>query len=130
MTRTNAPRADAALVVIDRWNKASAASDVDAIVKLFAPDALILADNSKAVVSGEAEIREYFKDTIRAGEPYKLRGTQENNVLSEDVVLVTQYSTWTNPPSGQALPQRITFVLAKQNGAWLIVHFHSSATPN
>lgn len=127
---TNAPRADGALDVIDRWRKALAASDVDALVKLFAPDAMILADNSKAVVGGAAEIRKYFEDAIRGGKLNQIRGTEQNEVLSEGVVLVTQYSAWTNPPSGQALPDRITFIIARQNGSWLIVHLHSSATPN
>lgn len=128
---TNAPRADGALDVIDRWHKAFAASDVDALVKLFAPDATILADNSKTVVGGAADVRKYFEETIRTRKPVPPAPTsQQNDVLSEDIVLITRYSPWTNPPPGQVLPERLTFVVTRRNGSWLILHLHSSATPN
>src|SRR6478672_8531963 len=43
-----------ALAVLDEWTKAFAASDVDAIVKLNAPDALFMGTGSQTVVTDPA----------------------------------------------------------------------------
>ena len=53
---TAGPKEDA-LVVLDQWAKAFAASDVDAIVKLYASDALFMGTGSKSVVTQTADIR-------------------------------------------------------------------------
>ena len=44
------PKEDA-LQVVERWAKAFTDSDVDGIVKLYAPDALFLGTGSKTVLS-------------------------------------------------------------------------------
>jgi ketosteroid isomerase-like protein len=43
--------------VVERWAKAFTDSDVDAIVALYAPDALFLGTQSKAVVAEPSGIR-------------------------------------------------------------------------
>jgi uncharacterized protein (TIGR02246 family) len=127
---TARPRADEAFQVMEAWTRASKASDIDAIIKLFAPDALLMGADSKTVITGQAHIRKYFEDSFLTRRTRVLGITQQNAVLSDDVVLVTQYSVWTNAPEGYSFPERITFVLARRGVGWLIVHFHSSATPN
>jgi uncharacterized protein (TIGR02246 family) len=126
---TNAPRADGAFDVMEQWDKAFAASDIGAIVKLFAPDALLMADDTRTVIHGPDAIRKYFEDMFRAQKPRMLGPTLENRILSEDAVVFAQYSAWTNAPEGQTFPDRITFVVAKSDAGWRIVHLHSSATP-
>ena len=126
---TNAPRADGAFDVMEQWDKAFAAADVGAIMKLFAPDALLMADDTKTVISGPEAIRKYFEDAFRGQKPRTLGPTQENRILSEDVVVFAQYSAWTDAPEGQTFPDRITFVVAKSEAGWRIVHLHRSATP-
>jgi uncharacterized protein (TIGR02246 family) len=127
---TGRPRATEALAVMERWNRAYAASDIDTIMQLFATDALLVGASSKTVVSGHAQIREHFEKGFLNQRKRVLGATQENDVLSESVVVVTQYSAWTNAPDGYTFPDRITFILAKRDAGWLIVHFHGSATPN
>ena len=53
------PKEDA-LQVVEKWAKAFTESDVDGIVKLYAPDALFLGTGSKTVVVKPEEIRKYF----------------------------------------------------------------------
>ncbi len=50
------PKEDA-LLVLDQWSKAFAASDVDAIVSLYSADALFMGTGSKSVVTDSAAIR-------------------------------------------------------------------------
>ncbi len=53
------PREEA-LQVLEKWTNAFAASDVDAILKLHAPDALFMGTGNKTVVSATEDIRKYF----------------------------------------------------------------------
>jgi hypothetical protein len=58
----NAGPKEDALAVVDKWTKAFAASDVDGIVKRYAPDALFVGTSSKAVVVKPEGIRSYFEN--------------------------------------------------------------------
>lgn len=121
-----------ALQIVDRWAKAFAASDVDAIVKLYAPDALFLGTGSKAVVTKPEGIRTYFEAGLLVNRP---RGatlnSYESMLLSDDAVLVTGLDTVTGVKDGNPISAsgRVTFVVAKRGADWQIVHFHRSAMP-
>jgi uncharacterized protein (TIGR02246 family) len=121
-----------ALQIVDRWVKAFAASDVDAIVKLYAPDALFMGTGSKAVVTKSEGIRTYFEAGLLVNRP---RGATLNSfesmVLSDGAVLVTGLDTLTGVKDGNPTSSsgRVTFVVAKRGADWQIVHFHRSAMP-
>ena len=121
-----------ALQIIDRWAKAFTASDVDAIVKLYAPDALFMGTGSKAVVTKPEGIRTYFEAALLNNRP---RGatlnSYESMVLSDNAVLVTGLDTTTRVKDGTPISAsgRVTFVVAKRGADWQIVHFHRSAMP-
>ena len=121
-----------ALQIIDRWAKAFTASDVDAIVKLYAPDALFMGTGSKAVVTKPEGIRTYFEAALLNNRP---RGatlnSHESMVLSDNAVLVTGLDTTTRVKDGTPISAsgRVTFVVAKRGADWQIVHFHRSAMP-
>jgi uncharacterized protein (TIGR02246 family) len=121
-----------ALQIIDRWAKAFSASDVDAIVKLYAPDALFMGTGSKAVVTKPEGIRTYFENALLSNRP---RGatlnSYESMVLSDDAVLITGLDATTRVKDGTPIsaPGRVTFVVAKRGADWQIVHFHRSAMP-
>jgi len=57
------PKEDA-LAVLETWGKAFSASDVDGIVKLYAPDALFIGTASKTVVVKPAGIRACLEECI------------------------------------------------------------------
>ena len=121
-----------ALQVIDRWAKAFTASDVDAIVKLYAPDALFMGTGSKSVVTKPEGIRTYFENALLIDRP---RGASLNSfesmVLSDNAVLVTGLDATSRVKDGTPIsaPGRVTFVVAKRGADWQIVHFHRSAMP-
>ena len=121
-----------ALQVIDSWAKAFTASDVDAIVKLYAPDALFMGTGSKAVVTKPEGIRTYFEAALLNNRP---RGASLNSfesmVLADNAVLVTGLDTVTGVRDGTptSASGRVTFVVAKRGADWQIVHFHRSAMP-
>ena len=126
------PKEDA-LQVLEKWTKAFAASDVDTIVKLYAPDALFMGTGSKTVETDPAAIRKYFEGALLTRRPRAAPiSSQEVMVLSDTAVLITGLNNSTGVLDGKTFsnPGRVTFVIAKRGSDWKIVHFHRSAMPN
>ena len=125
------PKEDA-FQVLEKWTKAFSDSDVDSIVKLYAADTTFLGTGSKAVVVKSDEIRKYFERALLNNRP---RGAKLDSysatVLSEATVLFTGLDTVTGVQDGVPFSAngRVTFVVAKRDAEWQIVHFHRSAMP-
>jgi uncharacterized protein (TIGR02246 family) len=126
------PKEDA-LQVVEKWAKAFTDSDVDGIVKLYAPDALFLGTGSKTVVVNPEEIRKYFEQALLNNRPRGARlDSHSAMVVSDTAVVVTGLDTVTGVRDGKPLSAngRVTFVIGKRGSDWQIVHFHRSAMPN
>lgn len=125
------PKEDA-LQVIEKWTKAFTDSDVDGIVKLYAPDALFLGTGSKTVVTRPEEIRKYFEQALLSNRPRGAKvGDHSVMVVSDTVVVVTGLDTVTGVRDGTPFSAngRVTFVVARRGPDWQVVHFHRSAMP-
>ena len=125
------PKEDAT-AVLDQWAKAFAASDVDAIVRLYAPETYFMGTGSKSVVTDHAAIRKYFEDAILTRRPRSAPITESHVVvLSDEAVLITGLNSSNGVLDGKPFsnPGRVTFVIAKRGPDWKIVHFHRSAMP-
>lgn len=125
------PKEDA-LQVVEKWTKAFTDSDVDGIVKLYAPDALFLGTGSKTVVTRPEEIRKYFEQALLSNRPRGAKvGDHSVMVVSDTVVVVTGLDTVTGVRDGTPFSAngRVTFVVAKRGSDWQVVHFHRSAMP-
>ena len=122
-----------ALAVLDQWTKAFAASDVDAIVNLYAPETYFMGTGSKTVVTDHSAIRKYFEDAILTRRPRSAPITESHTiVLSDDAVLITGLNSSNGVLDGKPFsnPGGVTFIIAKRGPDWKIVHFHRSAMPN
>jgi uncharacterized protein (TIGR02246 family) len=121
-----------ALHVVEKWAAAFKNSDVDAIVALYAPDAMFLGTGSRSVVRRTEEIRQYFERALLTDRP---RGAvlESRSViaLSDGAVVITGLDTTTAVRDGKTIssPGRVTFVVGKRGNEWKIVHFHRSALP-
>lgn len=125
------PKEDA-LQVVEKWAKAFTDSDVDGIVKLYAPDATFLGTGSKTVVVKPEEIRKYFEQALLSNRPRGAKLDSHSAMeVSDTAVVVTGLDTVTGVRDGQPVSAngRVTFVLAKRGSGWQIVHFHRSAMP-
>ena len=121
-----------ALSVLENWTNAFAASDVDGIVKLYAPDALFIGTGSKTVVTDTQAIHKYFEEALLTRRPRAAPiSSAEVMVLADNAVLVTGLNESMGVLDGKPFssPGRVTFVIAKRGQEWLIVHFHRSAMP-
>src|ERR1043166_3037644 len=107
------PKEDA-LQIVDTWARAFAASDVDGIVKLYAPDALFVGTGSKTVVTKPEGIRKYFEAALLTNRP---RGATLNSYeavqLSGSAVVVAGLDTVTGVRDGNptSATGRVTFVV-------------------
>ena len=122
-----------ALQVVQNWTKAFTESDVDAIVKLCAPDALFFGTSSKTLVTKTEDIRKYFEAALLTNRPRSATvGDHSVAVLSDTAVAVTGLDTVTQTKEGKTISANgpTTFVVAKGDAGWQIVHFHRSAMPN
>ena len=125
------PKEDA-LQVLDNWTKAFTASDVDGIVKLYAPDVLFFGTRSKALVAQPGGVRKYFERALLSRRP---RGAKLDSrsamVVSDTVVVVSGIDTLSGVRDGKpySVNGRVTFVVAKRGPEWQIVQFHRSPLP-
>lgn len=130
---------DDVLQVAENWAKAFNSGDFDAWSSLwwksektttFGPpkQMAFLSEGYDEIVGLLTAVFEYPKGTYTSSVH-----NPQATMLGSDVALLTLYQIFTiNPPavSVQAIEQhRITFVLQKMGGKWLIVHTHGSALP-
>ena len=121
-----------AMAVVQKWAAAFNASDVDAIVALYSPDALFLGTGSRTVVLDPKGIREYFERALLTDRP---RGAKllshSSRVLDDGAVVITGLDETTAVRDGKTIssPGRVTFIVAKRGAEWKIVHFHRSGVP-
>ena len=91
-----------ALEVVDKWTKAFADSDVDAIVSLNAPDALFMGTGSQTVVTEPAAVRKYFEDALLTRKPRAAPiSSSEVMVLSDTAVVIAGLNTSTGVLDGK-----------------------------
>lgn len=131
--RAQAPDpAQGALEVVQRWARAFDESNVDTIVSLYAPDALFFGTGSKALVNTPEGIRSYFEAGLNRDKPRGAKLLDHSvQVVSEDVVVITGKDRVSGTRDGSVYHAegRVSFVLQRRAGTWLIAHFHRSAVP-
>jgi uncharacterized protein (TIGR02246 family) len=116
---------DDASAVIDRWAAAFNANDADAVVRLYAPDALLHGTTSPKLNAGTEAIREYFKGLPGSGNTVTI--AERHMVgLGDTAVMGVGFYQFSRPT---ARPARFTFVIVKRGDDWVIAHHHSSALP-
>jgi len=116
--------------VIDRWASVFSANDAEGVMKLYAPDAILLGTVSPIIAEGTEPIRAYFARLPGSGNKVVI-GERRTIILADGVVVSAGFYEFTIMRDGKALPNpaRFTMVLVKRGTDWLIVHHHSSARP-
>jgi uncharacterized protein (TIGR02246 family) len=125
------PKEDA-YQAVEGWAAAFNAHDLDKIVAVYAPNALVFGTLSPKLASNANDLRAYYKGSVAAKSEVKL-GDHAAVVLSPDAVTVAGFYAFSRPGKDGAPPKvnpaRYSFVVVKQGGAWKIVHHHSSPRP-
>jgi uncharacterized protein (TIGR02246 family) len=114
---------------LDAFSATYTANDVDKLVQLYTPDAILLGTNSPIISEGRDAVRAYFTNLKLAGSGNKNAiQNRKTIVVNDNVVLVTGFYEFTRMKDGKpsAGPARFTVLLTKRDGKWLIAHQHSS----
>jgi len=117
--------------LLEKWSRAFADADVDAITKLYAPDATMIG-SAKVVMTKSEQIRQYFDVALNKNRPRTATlNSSEASVVDDSTVVIAGMDTITSSKDGQttAGTGRVTFVVAKRGSDWKIVHLHRSPSP-
>jgi uncharacterized protein (TIGR02246 family) len=121
--------AEEANAALDRFSAAYTANDVEALVRLYAPNAILLGTNSPIISEGSDAVRAYFTDLNLAGSGNKNEIQERRTIVVNDsAVIVTGFYQFTRMSDGKPVPApaRFTALLTKIDDKWLIAHQHSS----
>jgi uncharacterized protein (TIGR02246 family) len=124
---TAARPADDAGSVVDRWVTAFNSNDVDALVSLYAPDAILLGSTDLTLKEGSEAIRGYFARLAKSGDKVVI-GDRKIIVLDDNVSYATGFYEFSAVRNGEVKKSWAGFsiVLVKNASNWLIAHHHSS----
>jgi uncharacterized protein (TIGR02246 family) len=125
------PKQDAQQVVA-KWSKAFTEADVDAIARLYAPDALMIGTQGKTVLTKPEQIRQYFDAALNRDKPRTASlDSSEALLIDDSTVIIAGFDTITSTKDGELIVTkgRVTFVVARRGADWLIVHLHRSPLP-
>jgi uncharacterized protein (TIGR02246 family) len=119
-----------AYAVVQRWGQAFSAGDAGAVASLYAPGATIWGTLAQQLTTSAEDITTYFIEAARAGLKVKL-GEHVSLLISETCAVDAGDYEFSRMTDGRTaiFPGRYSFVLVKQNGAWMIAHQHSSILP-
>lgn len=121
-----------AIDVLVQWANYVNAGDIDAVVNIFAEDAILLPTFSSKILSNTQDIRAYF--SMLASRPGARVEIDESTIVAtdtfEDTVSIAGKYTFHFDKEGQsvAYPARFTFVIVL-NTERPISHQHSSELP-
>ena len=113
--------------VFSHWAEAFNANDVNSLVDLYAPDAILIGTTGARVIEGKDAIHSYFARLANSGDEVSVEASKVI-VLHDDVAYVTGLYTFGGVRHGQARTTQAAFtmVLVKRGSNWLIAHHHSS----
>ena len=114
------PAEDAA-AAIDRWVAAYSSNDLDALVKVYAPDAILQGTSEPQINVGTQALRQYFKRLPGSGNKVTIQ-ERRMVVINDTTVLGLGFYTFRGPA-------RFSFLVVKRGNDWVIAHHHSSSIP-
>ncbi|MBV1696132.1 MAG: SgcJ/EcaC family oxidoreductase [Hyphomicrobiales bacterium] len=114
-----------------RWSAALETVHPDRVVRLYAPDALMLPLAAHGARKGAAEIRDYYVYFLQR-EP---KVSVETRSIRADCSVVTDAGVYelkskTRAGKPETFKVRYSFTWQKQDQNWLIVHEHASIGPD
>ncbi|MFM2080011.1 MAG: hypothetical protein RLZZ219_693 [Cyanobacteriota bacterium] len=117
------------VALFERWNGALASGDPATVAALYSDDALLLPTLSSEPRSSPGAITDYFKGFLALAP----RGRIDSRTIQLGCDSAVDAGTYSFTLNGAEPPGRVqaryTFVYARRDGEWRIVHHHSSLQP-
>jgi uncharacterized protein (TIGR02246 family) len=128
-TGADVPSGEEVANLFGKWNEALQTGKAEEVVKLYAPDAVLLPTVSNKVRHNHAEMEDYFRHFLGYQPVGKIN--EQNIRIAGPVAINSGVYTFTVTKGGKRsdVRARYTFVYHRRGGRWLIVEHHSSAMP-
>jgi uncharacterized protein (TIGR02246 family) len=109
------------------WAEAINRHDVDRLLALYAPEAVVWGTMASTLLDTPEAIRDYFRGIADQPHGRVTLGEQRIRVYGALAINTGSY-TFSNVRDGQPItsPARFSFVYHQRDGSWLIVDHHSS----
>ena len=118
--------------LLANWVAAVNRCDVDAVMQLFAADAIFYGTSTKTLITSSEGIRQYFEQAFAQLQPLAMAVTDiKISFANNDVMLLACTDEWSVTLDGQQqiMFGRLVMTAAIKQGAWKIVSFHRSVMP-
>ncbi len=117
--------------LLANWVAAVNRCDVDAVMQLFAADAMFYGTSTKTLITNPKDIRQYFEQAFAQLQPLAMAVTDKKISFTNDVMLLACADQWSVTLDGQQqiMFGRLVMTAAIKQGAWKIVSFHRSVMP-
>lgn len=115
-----------------RWAQAFNAGQLDALLGLYHPEAVLWGTTSAVLLDTPNAIAGYFRRTFATRPAPRVQmGEARIRLLGAVALCSGAYTLHLGMPDGQAraLPARFSLAYAQVGGEWLIVDHHSSVSP-
>jgi uncharacterized protein (TIGR02246 family) len=118
--------------LLANWVAAVNRCDVDAVMQLFAADAMFYGTSTKTLITSSESIRQYFEQAFTQLQPLTM-SIEDKKIqsVSDAVMLLACSDSWTVTLNGQQqiMFGRLVMTAVIKQGAWKIVSFHRSVMP-
>lgn len=114
---------------LTKWTQAVASGRIDEILKLYAPDAILVPTLSNEIVVTDDDRRRYFEFFLSDGGPACTVDREEIRVdrSGGSVAIGGIYTFCFSRPGGEeTVPARFLFTFEELDARWLITGHHSS----
>jgi uncharacterized protein (TIGR02246 family) len=118
---------DEVAATTEAWAEAVNRHDVDRLLALYAPEAVVWSTMASTLLETPEAIRDYFRSISDQPHGRVALGEQRIRVYGALAINTGSY-TFSNVRDGQPVtsPARFSFVYHQWDGSWLIVDHHSS----
>ncbi len=114
------------------WVAAVNRCDVNAVMQLFAADAIFYGTSTKTLITSRDGIKQYFEQAFAQLQPLSMSIDNKKMLsVSDDVMLLACSDKWSVTLDGQQqiMFGRLVLTAAIRLGEWKIVSFHRSVMP-
>jgi uncharacterized protein (TIGR02246 family) len=114
-----------------KWGEVFVDDNPDALLALYAPDAVLWGTLSPTIRQGPAALREYFVAAYKALPGHKVSFGEQLIRVYGNTAINSGYYTFSYVKDGETrtIPARYTLVFVKGDKGWLIADHHSSTMP-
>ena len=129
-TAAAGPKEDVAATT-EKWGTVFAENNPDAIMTLYANDAVLWGTLSPTLRSDPAAVKAYFVGAFKALPKATVSFGEQLIRVYGDTAINTGYYTFSYTKDGEtrSIPARYSFVYVKNGNEWKIEDHHSSAMP-